>query len=227
MGLKWQCVEYARRYLYKTKGMVFDSVDAAIDIWDLPSVTLLSTKEKYSLIQYSNGDALTPPKEGDLMIWPRQGTDSPFGHVAIVAGIEQNNQGFLVQVAEQNFLNEKWMAPDNYARTIPGKVSAGRYTVTDLGFPIAGWMSVGYPVQSESPIPPPRGWDTTMLGLLAIPIIITALGIAVLAYKRHREDKPRPRHDGHLLLDEDQVMPEAIQPNGSSGDGDLELEQIR
>src|ERR1700722_6168524 len=33
MGMKWQCVEYARRWLFIRKGCVFDSVDAANDMW--------------------------------------------------------------------------------------------------------------------------------------------------------------------------------------------------
>jgi len=228
MGMKWQCVEYARRYLFLTRGMTFDSVAGATNIWDLPSVTLLSSNEKYALVQHSNGVATSTPQEGDLMIWPIQGTDTPFGHVAVVVGIEYNTQGFKVRVAEQNFLNEMWEVSDSYARTLTGDSVGGKYTVTDLGYQITGWLSVGHLLQGSEPPKTPRGWDTTMLGLLAIPIVITGMGIAVLAYKRRKEASPGGRRDGDLLLDEDQVVSQLpMQPRDSSGEMELELENIR
>ena len=32
-GIKWQCVEYARRWLLQERGVVFGDVDIAADIW--------------------------------------------------------------------------------------------------------------------------------------------------------------------------------------------------
>ncbi|MDP2193741.1 MAG: hypothetical protein Q8K36_04385, partial [Alphaproteobacteria bacterium] len=33
-GMKWQCVEYARRWLIQNKGLTFDDVTYAWQIWD-------------------------------------------------------------------------------------------------------------------------------------------------------------------------------------------------
>ena len=34
-GIKWQCVEFARRWLIQNRGMTFGDVDVAADIWAL------------------------------------------------------------------------------------------------------------------------------------------------------------------------------------------------
>jgi hypothetical protein len=227
MGMKWQCVEYARRYLFVTKGMSFESVVAAINIWDLATVTHISSEQKYGLVQHHNGVATSPPKEGDLMIWPQQGADTPFGHVAVVVGVEVDSQGFKVNLAEQNFLNEKWEAPDSYARSLRGVVAGQAYAVTDPGYQVTGWMSIGSPVREVEGVKAARGWDTTMLGLLALPIFITVLGIVVLAYKRRKEEGSGRRQDGHLLLDEDQVIAAPPPRRRESAEVEVELENIR
>ncbi|CAF4243962.1 unnamed protein product, partial [Adineta steineri] len=33
MGIKWQCVEYSRRWLFIRKGCVFKSIEGAADMW--------------------------------------------------------------------------------------------------------------------------------------------------------------------------------------------------
>jgi glutathionylspermidine amidase/synthetase len=224
MGMKWQCVEYARRYLYLTKGMSFESVVAATNIWDLSTVTLLSSNQKYEFVQHRNGVATSAPKEGDLMIWPQQGNDTPFGHVAVVVGVEYNSKGFEVRLAEQNFLNEMWEVPGSHARSLQGVVMGEVHSVSDTGYQVTGWLSIGRPVQ-EVEVVVARTWDATMLGLLALPVFITVVGITMLAYKRRKVDGRSPqRADGHVLLDEDQVISAPLHRRGS---GDLELENIR
>lgn len=43
-GVKWQCVEYARRYLIMVYGVTFESVDNAFNIWEnVTNVTDLAT----------------------------------------------------------------------------------------------------------------------------------------------------------------------------------------
>jgi hypothetical protein len=34
MGLKWQCVEYARRWTFLRKSSTFESVEGANDMWN-------------------------------------------------------------------------------------------------------------------------------------------------------------------------------------------------
>ena len=38
MGYKWQCVEFARRWLYLNKGYIFEDIPMAYDIFDLRHV---------------------------------------------------------------------------------------------------------------------------------------------------------------------------------------------
>ena len=49
-GLKWQCVEYARRWLLVNRGEVYGDVDIAADIWQIPFVTRVSDGKKFRMI---------------------------------------------------------------------------------------------------------------------------------------------------------------------------------
>ncbi|KAG5469570.1 hypothetical protein LSCM1_02795 [Leishmania martiniquensis] len=96
-GMKWQCVEYARRY-WMLRGTpapaTFGSVHGAADIWGaLDFVTLLDSATKLPLLKFRNGakvgDGGSRPRVGDLIIYPRDNNRSlPFGHVAVVVGVE-------------------------------------------------------------------------------------------------------------------------------------------
>lgn len=111
-GIKWQCVEYARRWLLVNRGMVYASVDIAADIWsDIDHLTKVSTGRKLPLESHPNG-SLQPPRVGDLLVYATdfQGT----GHVAVV--IDVDYEGGFIEVAEQNYNNEPW--PGDFARRI-------------------------------------------------------------------------------------------------------------
>ena len=85
-GMQWQCVEYARRWLYHTKGLVFESVKIAADIWD--SINYLvgaKAKGRRKLRNLPNGSA-EPPQRGDLLIWSSDYLGT--GHVAIVTRVD-------------------------------------------------------------------------------------------------------------------------------------------
>lgn len=111
-GMEWQCVEFARRWLYRTQGLVFESVDFAYNIWDSVSYLVdVKTKNRKNLRNFPNGSAELP-RRGDLLIWSSDFLGT--GHVAGVTRI--NPQEGYVEVAEQNFLNQVW--PGSYARRI-------------------------------------------------------------------------------------------------------------
>jgi len=112
-GMEWQCVEFARRWLYRTHGLVFESVDNAYNIWDsITDLVDVKTGTRQNLKNLSNGSAESPQR-GDLLIWSADYLGT--GHVAIVVRVDQQ-EGY-VEVAEQNFLNQAW--PGSYARRIP------------------------------------------------------------------------------------------------------------
>jgi glutathionylspermidine amidase/synthetase len=133
-GMEWQCVEYARRWLFRTEGLVFESVDVAADIWD--GITYLvdtSSNDKRDLRNLPNGSAESP-RRGDLLIWSSEFLDT--GHIAVVARVD-HEQGF-VEVVEQNFLNQKW--PGKYARRIPMQRRQGGVWLDDEL--LVGWKRV-------------------------------------------------------------------------------------
>lgn len=173
-GMKWQCVEYARRY-WMLRGSpvpaVFGSVDGAADIWrELTTVTLLDNVTTAPLFKYANGAAVgyggSVPRVGDLVIYPRDDEGKfPYGHVAVIVGVElplspasQPQQQLevaegRVYIAEQNWHSNPWPEPyHNYSRWLPLRVTkastqgvALQYTIHDDYHPIQGWIRYGDP----------------------------------------------------------------------------------
>lgn len=144
-GMKWQCVEYARRYLMVTKGVQFDSVDGASDIWALNEVTSVneSAPQSYTLKSFANGLTRDPPSVGDMLIYPIQPPDMPYGYVAIIVALEASGHlpGY-VRLAEQNWFNAAWKG--TYARQLDlkGMYANGNYTIVDSPYKILGWQRV-------------------------------------------------------------------------------------
>ncbi|MGB7930671.1 MAG: CHAP domain-containing protein [Gammaproteobacteria bacterium] len=130
-GIKWQCVEYARRWLLVNTGTVYGDVDIAADIWDrIDHLTDVKTKKPIPLETRLNGSTQAP-EVGDLLIYAKAFNGT--GHVAVVTGIDIKNG--LIEVSEQNFNNESW--PDDYARKIMLISKGGNYWLLD-GY-LLGW----------------------------------------------------------------------------------------
>jgi glutathionylspermidine amidase/synthetase len=135
MGIKWQCVEYARRWLFIRKGCIFDSIDGAADMWtQLNNVQRVVDSKTFPLINYPN-DSPTPPRNESLLIYQRYGTDMPFGHVSVIVDVLPN----FIRVAEENYDAYYWSG--NYSRQIQYVYINGSYVIQD-DYPILGWMSV-------------------------------------------------------------------------------------
>lgn len=113
-GIKWQCVEYARRWLLINMGAVYGDVDVAADIWTridhLQPVD--KNTDKISLQKLANGSK-TPPRRGDLLVYGREYLGT--GHVAVITTVDID--AGQVRVAEQNYENAPWSGP--WAREIP------------------------------------------------------------------------------------------------------------
>nr|CCD13760.1 unnamed protein product [Trypanosoma congolense IL3000] len=144
-GVKWQCVEYARRYWVlrgTPKPAAFGSVEGAADIWDLDNVALLDGTTR-PLLKFQNENATAAgsrPRAGDLLIYPRQPNGFPYGHVAVVAGVEERR----LFVAEQNWDNQQWPGPyHNYSRELKltCDASSTRCSVHEEGnIVVQGWV---------------------------------------------------------------------------------------
>jgi glutathionylspermidine amidase/synthetase len=62
-GMTWQCVEYARRWLFIRKGCVFDTVVGAADMWtQLNNVQRVVDRKCFNLKKYPNGSPSPPIK---------------------------------------------------------------------------------------------------------------------------------------------------------------------
>jgi len=130
-GMEWQCVEYARRWLFRTEGLVFESVDIAADIWDEISYLVdTDSSDRRNLRNLPNGSAESPLR-GDLLIWSSDFLGT--GHIAVVTRVDY--EAGYVEVAEQNFLNQAW--PGKYARRIPLQQREGGFWLDDQL--IMGW----------------------------------------------------------------------------------------
>jgi hypothetical protein len=131
-GMKWQCVEYARRWFILRLGYTFESIDHAYQIWDLQTASSIDSSKKKNWVKCRNGKTSSKPQPHDLLIYNQQ--QGPDGHVSVIVAVKNN----FVFIAEQNYSNEKWKQT-NFARKIKLDTNAqGHYALKDKG--VIGWM---------------------------------------------------------------------------------------
>jgi hypothetical protein len=130
-GIKWQCVEFARRWLLNNQGAVYGDVDVAADIWnEIDHLQRVADDTRVPLESYPNGSEKAPAV-GDLLIYSREYLGT--GHVAVVTEVDR--EAGTLRVAEQNFVNSPW--PGHYARELALVKRDGRYWVLDAY--LLGW----------------------------------------------------------------------------------------
>ena len=110
-GIKWQCVEYARRWLLHQHGVVYGDVEIAADIWQLDQLINPTTGEFHKFHSFVNGSN-TKPSIGDLLIYGKEYLGT--GHVAVIVHVDEKNG--MLHLAEQNYANDKWN--NSYARQV-------------------------------------------------------------------------------------------------------------
>lgn len=137
MGYKWQCVEFARRWLYLNHGYVFEDVPMAYDIFTLRHVHRLEDDTLLPLRAFRNGSARAP-EAGGMLIWEEGGEFAMTGHVAIITHVGQDH----VCIAEQNLEHELWEEGASYSRKLPIAHRDGGWhmetSYSDVA--IAGWV---------------------------------------------------------------------------------------
>ncbi len=149
IGVTYQCVEYARKWWMKNRGITFGSIDSAYEILYLTEGTNLETQQPFPLARSINGTARRPPQRGDLLVYYPDRADPEWrhGHVAVVVAVDLD-QG-RVALAEENYDNQPWQNPQAFARQIRLFEVNGRYTLLDVsptahrnmeGGRIAGWL---------------------------------------------------------------------------------------
>ena len=132
-GYKYQCVEYARRWMIIVKNSTFAKINCACDIWDLNTIENLTTGEHTPLMRIPNGSQ-APPQPGALLIYKRR-LFLPFGHVAIITDVNLN-QG-QIRIAEQNEDDNWW--PGDYSRELRLDKENNGYFIRDQ-YALYGWM---------------------------------------------------------------------------------------
>ncbi len=143
-GYKWQCVEFARRWLLINKGYIFDDIAMAYDIFRLTEVTHPTTKTSLPLHSFENGSQ-RHPTPGCMLIWSEGGDFSITGHVAIVTEVTDH----YIRVAEQNVSHALWEDGQDYARELSVQVDEeGGYWIqcSFSNGAILGWV-----IQTENP----------------------------------------------------------------------------
>jgi surface antigen len=118
-GLKWQCVEFVRRYFYTIFGISPNGGDALNWYANAPAL---------GLERHPNGGT-TPPQVGDILC-KGYTPGTPFGHVAIIKRVENNR----VYTAQQNVSQDS----TDLDKWLPLTVSNGTYFVGDSS--IQGWL---------------------------------------------------------------------------------------
>ena len=113
-GIKYQCVELARRFYLIRYGLLFNEVLGAKDIIHLHTIYNMENKRYIQWPTYLN---VGLPTIGSLLIWDIT-KKFPHGHVSIVTKITQK----YVEVIEQNYGSGK--------RQIP--IENGRLAAKDL-----------------------------------------------------------------------------------------------
>lgn len=148
LGHKWQCVELARRWLYLTRGYVFDDIAMAYDIFRLRHVRVVADGSLLPLQSFRNG-AKRPPEPGALLIWDEGGEFEVTGHVAVVTEVGET----WVRCIEQNVEDVVWPPGQSWSRQLPmHRTPDGGWRV-QCTFPrgiIMGWViQTGDPTHAE------------------------------------------------------------------------------
>ena len=138
MGYKWQCVEFARRWMYLNKGYIFDDVAMAYDIFELRSVRDVRTNGRFPLQAFRNGSR-RHPEPGALLIWDEGGEFEETGHVAVITEVFPDR----LRVAEQNVGHQSWPEGQSYCRELRARVTADGDYWLECSYSdalILGWM---------------------------------------------------------------------------------------
>lgn len=133
-GVKWQSIEYARRWLIISNSYTFADLKCASDMWHLSQITS-TTDENQSLPLYRipNG-ATCPPSPGDFIIY-RRTEKNPTGHVGVISKVNSDS----IEICEQNWDNKLWEG--DHSRVFSLSNLRGRYIILDSDNPVQGWMT--------------------------------------------------------------------------------------
>jgi len=133
-GIKWQCVEYARRYLILNHNITFQEIDNAYDIFALDYFNSIIDNSLIPIRKISNNSNI-PFHVGSLLIWSKDFNKYLTGHVAVITemNISLANHNNYITISEQNFDNV------NFKRNLKVTVTNGKIFIHDKN--ILGWIN--------------------------------------------------------------------------------------
>ncbi|MEJ6680512.1 MAG: CHAP domain-containing protein [Flavobacteriales bacterium] len=124
LGIKWQCVEFVRRYYLEIYGhKMLSDLGNAVDYYD-ESVPNGEFNFSRGLIQFKNNGA-SIPASGDILVFA-----GGYGHVAIVISANRST----IEIIQQN-VNKK-----SRDEITIGKSIQGRYFQSDSN--VLGWLRI-------------------------------------------------------------------------------------
>lgn len=137
MGHKWQCVEFARRFLFLNYGVVFTDVGMAWEIFSLRFLRQVVNDNILPLQAFANGSKRAP-QAGALLIWQKGGEFHETGHVAVITQLLDDK----VRIAEQNVIHSPLPPGQQWTRELRLSVKNGCFTLHDTfsDTEILGWM---------------------------------------------------------------------------------------
>lgn len=150
MGHKWQCVEFARRFLYLHYGAVFTDVGMAYEIFSLRFLRKTIDDDILPLQAFANGSKQTPTV-GALLVWQEGGEFKVTGHVAIITEVLADK----VRIAEQNVIHTRLPAGQQWTRELALTIKDGHYFIHDTfdNTTLLGWMIQMTPNEYSLPQP--------------------------------------------------------------------------
>jgi glutathionylspermidine amidase/synthetase len=109
-GMKWQCVEFARRYWFQQKQVLIPTVQWAAHMMKFKEVYRIRNGKYFvvPLIANYNGGTVKPEAH-DLLIY-KSTVGQRVGHVAVVLEVTDKN---IIYVGEQNQENDKMWESDH------------------------------------------------------------------------------------------------------------------
>lgn len=147
-GYRYQCVEYARRFLLLTTGCVFGNCGRASEIYAMDEITDVQTGEKYALHHHHNdGSSSEKPQPGDIIIYPYHPELTPWGHVGVISYVDD----YRVGIAEQNQYFGPFISPDD--SYLDGERCVARYATLRHDAEKNTWS-----IEDSSLMPQCTGW---------------------------------------------------------------------
>ena len=127
-GIRWQCVEFARRYMIINSNITFNEVTNAYEIFKLNYFINLNSNVKIPIKKILNGSIIAP-KVGSLLIWDKYVDLNRTGHVAVITKVQIP---YYIVISEQNWHTNK------FSRKLYIKYSNG-FIIQDKN--IIGWIN--------------------------------------------------------------------------------------